>query len=142
MIIGYAAEESNPDRRFRRPSRFPLRQRRSSTPPEDRTLFRRVKAGCIASMLAGPVTVFDCRLPVRCYPPSGFQPGAAAWLVQPPLAEGAVIETDGVTRASLSGRARYACPVHLPCAGRESNPDVRRHTLLRRARLPVTPPAH
>jgi hypothetical protein len=56
--------------------------------------------------------------------------------------EGAVIETEGVILASLSGRAWRACPVHLPCAGRESNPDVRRHTLLRRARLPVTPPAH
>ena len=45
-------------------ARFPFTLAALSTPPEDRTLFRRVKAGCIASMLAGPVTVFDCRLPV------------------------------------------------------------------------------
>ena len=41
----------------------------------------------------------------------------------------------------LSNESPAPCPVHLPCAGRESNPHVRRQTLLGRARLPFTPPA-
>lgn len=55
------------------------------------------------------------------YPPPGFRPGPATWLVHPPRAEGAVLETDGVTRASLSGRAQHACLVHLPYRTADSN---------------------
>jgi hypothetical protein len=39
-----AAEESNPDRPLRRQTRFPLRQRRMSRPPGDRTLNCEIKS--------------------------------------------------------------------------------------------------
>ena len=45
------------------------------------------------------------RIP-RCYPPPGFRPGPAAWLVHPPRAEGDRLERYGVTRASASNGAR------------------------------------
>ena len=47
-------------------------------------------------------------------PPLAFQTVTAPWRLHPPGAEGGAIEAHGVTRASLSGRARHACPVHLP----------------------------
>jgi hypothetical protein len=45
------------------------------------------------------------RIPRR-YPPPGFRPGPAAWLVHPPRAEGDRLERYGVTRASASNGAR------------------------------------
>jgi hypothetical protein len=71
--------------------------------------------------------------------PPGFRPGPAAWLVHPPRK--AADSNGTVLPAHPLATEPGALPVHLPCAGRESNPHVRRHTLLRRARLPVTPPA-
>jgi hypothetical protein len=71
--------------------------------------------------------------------PPGFRPGPVAWLVRPPRK---VADSNGtVLPAHPLATEPGPCPVHLPCAGRESNPHVRRHTLLGRARLPFTPPA-
>jgi hypothetical protein len=52
-------------------------------------------------------------MPTALPPPPGFRPGPTTWPVHPLQAEGAVIETDGRDRASLSGRA-------LPLAGSPS----------------------
>lgn len=62
-------------------------------------------------------------------------------VISSPMAESGELESHGVTRALVSSEARRPWPVRSPCARRESNPHVRRHTLLRRARLPITPPA-
>jgi hypothetical protein len=56
-------------------------------------------------------------------PPLAFQAVTAPWRLHPPGAEGGAIEAHGVTRASLSGRARHACPVHLPWRPSDSDRD-------------------
>jgi hypothetical protein len=76
--------------------------------------------------------------PIRVPAAAGALPGSS------PIAESGAIEAHAPARDAHSLAARPGpWPVHSPsCAGRESNPHVRRHTLLRRARLPITPPAH
>jgi hypothetical protein len=76
--------------------------------------------------------------PTRVPAAAGALPGSS------PIAESGAIEAHAPARDAHSLAARPGpWPVHSPsCAGRESNPHVRRHTLLRRARLPITPPAH
>ena len=72
-------------------------------------------------------------------------PAGASRLAGSSSEEGGLLESHGVTRASASNGARPLAGSPSVrwevCAGRESNPHVERHTLLRRARLPVTPPA-
>jgi len=61
-----------------------------------------------------------------------------------PLAESGEIESQPFLAALVSSEARRPGRFTLlACAGRDSNPHVRRHTVLARARLPsLTPPAH
>ena len=91
--------------------------------------------------------------------PAGVQPapGIPAWFIV--LEESGAFEAHALRRALASNEARYARPVHSPCAqvcstgsqpgwapahacaGRESNPHALRHWFLGPAWLPVTPPA-
>jgi hypothetical protein len=85
--------------------------------------------------------------PVGLHIPSGETGSrtrkAAHVAAQDSRAEGAGFEPAHDLRRDLglANRRLTARPTFHQYAGRESNPHVRRHTLLRRARLPVTPPA-
>jgi hypothetical protein len=70
-----------------------------------------------------------------------FPTGHHCHSVNLPCAESGVLGTHGRSRALVSSEARSLIG-SLSIVRREgSNPHVRRHTLLRRARLPITPPA-
>ena len=100
--------------------------------------FGAAPASLAGSLSAGAGRGRRTRIPALSRPP-GFRPGPAAWLVHPPRK---VADSNGtVLPAHPLATEPGPCPVHLPYAGRESNPHVRRHTLLGRARLPFTPPA-
>ena len=64
----------------------------------------------------------DGEIESQCLPaPIRFPAGADPWPVHPPREEGGRLERHGFPRASLSGRARHACPVHLPYRTPDSN---------------------
>jgi hypothetical protein len=70
-------------------------------------------------------------------PTARFQRGAFP-VGQPSIEERGEIESHAVRRALVSSEARLPGRFTLhACAGRDSNPHVRRHTVLSRARLPV-----
>jgi hypothetical protein len=70
-------------------------------------------------------------------PTARFQRGAFP-VGQPSIEERGEFESHAVRRALVSSEARLPGRFTLhACAGRDSNPHVRRHTVLGRARLPV-----
>lgn len=73
---------------------------------------------------------------------SRFPGGGRALAASSSMAESGAVEAHALRHALVSSEARpLAGSLSMWCAGRESNPHVRRHRFLGPARLPVTPPA-
>lgn len=132
VVPAGAAEESNPDRPVRSRARYPLRQRRLVLPAgvepagdtpwlatsESNRALPPYQSGPFTGWVAasGPSRAEDGGLEPQHLPaPIRFPTGAGTPAGSSSNAEGGALEAHGVTRASLSGRARRACPVHLPC---------------------------
>jgi hypothetical protein len=102
---------------------FPRGERQTRTA----TLKRPAAFGAAPASLAGSLSIGDCS-PARCEQTGDGRgrstrnspqraarvPAGASRLAGSSSEEGGALEARGVTRASLSGRARHACPVHLP----------------------------